>query len=410
MPDMSELMKYICAYIPRYAGFTGTFDGLPIVTKREYIDDYNSFVSTLRGRDRAMLVDALRSKEIPRSTEDPFGDDLIIEHTSGSSGVPFKMVKTKAERLKIAGLMWERRRAIDPQVRTSNYTPLINAPINRRFTPVLPGSDVAADEIWNRLEAANTRWLHTSPPMLLAFAEALGSIGQASRGTIRFAEYTGQRLEPDDRKTIERVLALLTVNQYALREVWAVGTAIGDDTLEPLEDNVCIEIVSDDGSPVPMDQSGRIVVTNLNLRLMPFVRYDTGDRGVLSMCGGRLSLTLDPYREHMMFHGISPKKAGPPIFKKILKELYGVIQSGDIKTIQIRQWDLATFEVIMDPVPNVDKIVSAIEANFNGLRLYNHLVHFVYRPISDTLMNHPFQAPAKLGIFTTKRFEDDRAT
>jgi hypothetical protein len=102
--------------------------------------------------------------------------------------------------------------------------------------------------------------------------------------------------------------------------------------------------------------------------------------------------------------------AGPPIFKKILKEVYGVIQSGDIKTIQIRQRDLATFEVVINPVTNVDEIVSSIEAKFNDLRLYNHFVHFVYRPISDTLMDNSFQAPAKLGIFTTKRFEDDRAT
>ena len=48
-----------------------------------------------------------------------------------------------------------------------------------------------------------------------------------------------------------------------------------------------VEILDDDGAPVPAGETGDIVVTNLCGPEFPFIRYRTGDRGALEpgVCG-----------------------------------------------------------------------------------------------------------------------------
>lgn len=59
-------------------------------------------------------------------------------------------------------------------------------------------------------------------------------------------------------------------------------------------ENVIVEIVDDAGEPVPAGKEGRILITNLHSYVMPFIRYDIGDLGVISdkacPCGRGLPL------------------------------------------------------------------------------------------------------------------------
>ena len=47
-------------------------------------------------------------------------------------------------------------------------------------------------------------------------------------------------------------------------------------------EDIVVEIVGGDGQVLPMGESGEIVVTHLATRDFPFVRYRTGDVGILS--------------------------------------------------------------------------------------------------------------------------------
>jgi phenylacetate-CoA ligase len=60
------------------------------------------------------------------------------------------------------------------------------------------------------------------------------------------------------------------------------------------DENIIIEIVDEDGSLVPNGTAGEIVVTHLESHDFPFLRYKTGDIGILSddtcSCGRGLSI------------------------------------------------------------------------------------------------------------------------
>src|SRR5204862_1000171 len=59
-------------------------------------------------------------------------------------------------------------------------------------------------------------------------------------------------------------------------------------------EDIIVEIVDPNGNPLPAGQSGEIVVTHLATKDFPFIRYRTGDIGVLGkeMCRCRRGLPV----------------------------------------------------------------------------------------------------------------------
>ena len=49
-----------------------------------------------------------------------------------------------------------------------------------------------------------------------------------------------------------------------------------------LAQNIYLEIVDDDGNPLPSGVTGRILITELHSVHVPFIRYSLGDKGALS--------------------------------------------------------------------------------------------------------------------------------
>ena len=47
--------------------------------------------------------------------------------------------------------------------------------------------------------------------------------------------------------------------------------------LHVFEDQIVVEVLDEDGRPVPDGEAGRLVITPLHLRTLPLIRYDTGD-------------------------------------------------------------------------------------------------------------------------------------
>ncbi len=69
---------------------------------------------------------------------------------------------------------------------------------------------------------------------------------------------------------------------YGLGEVGWAAVQCPQGKYHILERTCIMEIVDDDGKPVPPKESGRIVVTDLTQTDVPYIRYDTGDMGTLS--------------------------------------------------------------------------------------------------------------------------------
>lgn len=99
---------------------------------------------------------------------------------------------------------------------------------------------------------------------------------------IRAAMAAGEHLTSAERSYIERVLGAKLFTLYASREAGFLAYECEKHLLHIAEEWAHVEIVDERGRAVPPGQEGRIVVTAFDNRVMPFIRYDIGDRGVIS--------------------------------------------------------------------------------------------------------------------------------
>jgi phenylacetate-CoA ligase len=93
---------------------------------------------------------------------------------------------------------------------------------------------------------------------------------------------TGETLIPWQKKMIEKVLQAPVFDQYGLHDggVTAFECQQHDGKHIDMERSI-LEVTDDDGKQI-IGERGRILATNLHNHAFPFIRYDTGDLGMIS--------------------------------------------------------------------------------------------------------------------------------
>lgn len=99
----------------------------------------------------------------------------------------------------------------------------------------------------------------------------------------RYAISCAEQMTPALRAVVSEVLGCEVFNRYGMEEFGAIATECSaHDGLHVHSESFIVEIVDDHGAPMPDGNYGRIVITDVFNSQMPFIRYDTGDRGKIS--------------------------------------------------------------------------------------------------------------------------------
>ena len=124
---------------------------------------------------------------------------------------------------------------------------------------------------------------------------------------------------------------------YGSREVSAIATETNLSTgMSVLYDNVFVEVLDDAGNPVKRGEEGNVVVTTLNNKYMPLIRYKIGDRAIK---GDDLSFgTLNLERVVGRTLGVIYKKDGSKIDGQFFTTLF--FEKKGIKGFQLVQKSL----------------------------------------------------------------------
>jgi len=153
-------------------------------------------------------------------------------------------------------------------------------------TELLPAFEMS-DE---RVEAFIARIRQMRPKMLFGYPSAISHIaGYAEKKGLRLDDLgvkvvfvTSERLYDHQREVISRVFACPVANGYGGRDAGFIAHACPSGSMHITAEDIVVEIIDGEGNVLPRGQSGEIVVTHLATRDYPFVRYRTGDVGVLS--------------------------------------------------------------------------------------------------------------------------------
>ncbi len=99
---------------------------------------------------------------------------------------------------------------------------------------------------------------------------------------LRAVMIAGEELSENRRKEIEGTLGAPVYMYYAASELGRIAFECEHRRLHINEEWSYVEVVDDSGAPLPKGKEGRIVMTLFDNHVMPFIRYDSGDLGVMS--------------------------------------------------------------------------------------------------------------------------------
>ncbi len=164
------------------------------------------------------------------------------------------------------------------------------------------------------------------------------------RAGIKAAFVTGEVLFPHQRELIAETLNCPVANGYGGRDSGFVSHECPRGEMHIMADATIVEILDAQGQPVPEGETGEIVVTDLNSREVPFIRYATGDVGSLTsrkcVCGRALPL-LDKIQGRTTDFIVAPDGA----ILHALSVIYIIREIEGVEQFRIRQKTLTNFHL-----------------------------------------------------------------
>jgi phenylacetate-CoA ligase len=292
--------------------------------------------------------------------------------TSGTDGVPIKMLKTNRESLWWAAfylrdLEWS---GLDPRGRLASIRFMGSSP--QELPRLLAGvtfpywthfcqplletgpahvMDIRQDPrrqlSW--LREVDPDYLSSAPSNLEFLAGLLVESGQ-TLPKLRAIQSVGESLPPLSRQRIEAGFGVPVKNLYSATEAGYLASPcpLGHG-LHVHAENVLAEVLDSDNRPCLPGQTGRLVLTCLHGFQTPFVRYDILDDVTLAPspcpCGRGLPLwTQVEGRRHPLLHLPGGGR------KSVMSLLYGIRQVGGMHQFQFiqRRVDHAIVRIVPD--------------------------------------------------------------
>ena len=152
-------------------------------------------------------------------------------------------------------------------------------------TELLPAFDMSEanlDRFIERIKAKRPKMLFGYPSALAYIARHAERRNERVDGLgIKVAFVTSESLYDHQRRQIEKTFGCRVANGYGGRDAGFIAHECPEGSLHITAEDLIVELIDADGRVVPAGEPGEIVVTHLATRDFPFLRYRTGDVGVL---------------------------------------------------------------------------------------------------------------------------------
>ena len=153
-------------------------------------------------------------------------------------------------------------------------------------TELLPAFEMSEQKLQEFITAIQ----RFSPKMLFGYPSAFARIANFAKQKsidlinvgVKVVFVTSEYLYDEQRQLIEACFACKVANGYGGRDAGFIAHECPHGNMHITAEDIIVEIIDNAGNPLPVGKSGEIVVTHLATSAYPFIRYKTGDVGVLS--------------------------------------------------------------------------------------------------------------------------------
>ena len=223
--------------------------------------------------------------------------DLDRFNTGGSSGEPLIFYIGKKRVSHDVAAKWRATRwwgvdIGDPEIVVWGSPIELNVQDNIRIlrdqlfrTKLLPAfemSEQKLDSFLGQIRAMRPKMLFGYPSALSHIATHAEAKGQNMNDLgIQVAFVTSERLYDEQRLQINRTFGCPVANGYGSRDAGFIAHECPQGGMHITAEDIIVEIVNSNGKSLPPGESGEIIVTHLATEDFPFIRYRTGDIGIL---------------------------------------------------------------------------------------------------------------------------------
>jgi len=236
---------------------------------------------------------------INKLTSDSFNSkELYTGYTSGSSGHPFRYAKDKFSHAMTWALIKNRysNYGIDlnskqarfygiPLEKMEYYAEKTKDLLSNRFRfPVFDLSDEVLKSYTEIFKKTEFDYIYGYSNSILLFARYLNRNKINLKlicPSLKVCFCTSENCSADDKVEIEKAFGIPAVNEYGTSEVDLIAFEDVEGNWKLSLENVFVEILDDDGKQITEGGEGRIILTSLHNKAMPFIRYEIGDRAVI---------------------------------------------------------------------------------------------------------------------------------
>lgn len=256
---------------------TGNFEEeikkFPVVNKQLIKQDQKSFISYSAYGEEYQKI--FQDKKYIFDKKYIIGGQIIIaEYTSGTTGSPFIVLKTKSERLKLGMNLWKLRNQ-HTKVDTDEMFDFIHS-ASFRNVKFDPHKNRRLQEL-EFLSKSKYTWWHITSRLLEEY-KSLVVEHNIKFSNLRVIENNGSYISPEEKIEYEKIFNCKIVDNYGSREVWTIAYSCPQGNLHVNSENVYFELLDENGNEIKEDNvPGYVTLTSIKLSLMPFVRYQIGD-------------------------------------------------------------------------------------------------------------------------------------
>ncbi len=298
LSKLCQLLKHIQTHVPYY---------------RKLFEEIG-----FKAEDMRSITDLARipflDKSIIRANTEALKSEIALDlasfNTGGSSGEPLIFYIGKKRVSHDVAAKWRATRwwgvdIGDPEIVVWGSPIELDVQDNIRIlrdrlfrTKLLPAFEMSEQKLDGFLEEICTM----RPKMLFGYPSALSHIARHADAKgkdmgnldIRVAFVTSEQLYDEQRSQINRTFDCPIANGYGGRDAGFIAHECPKGGMHITAEDIIVEIVDSQGKSLPCGMAGEIVITHLATKDFPFIRYRTGDIGVLDTkvcsCGRGLPL------------------------------------------------------------------------------------------------------------------------
>ena len=385
VPRLHELLSFSMTTIPHYRNYTGQAD--------DYTRCYDTWLSLPLLQKQMIQEDNMRFLPSAKILEDP---DIHAQHTSGSSGVPLNIYRSRREQLYLTKKLWQLRKRFHPGILKWRLLSLYRTVESKHIQALVLGnpeyldlSEQSLAQYTNEIRAFSPDWL-VGPPTAAARLAHFYTDTNQTIPSLKVAELWGEMLFPEQRELIEQALGCKVINHYGCREFDILSFECPHGRLHAWEDDLLFEVLVD-GRPAQAGETGQLVVTSLTNMVMPLIRYETGDlveyRPLETPCPcGNLHAELIPVGGRVANLVITSNQLLTSVIFDTAFARYGRKHQHSIRYFQVRQSKRDQFDVLL--VKGKQFIPEHLDTLRKELDRFLYDVHFEYQFV-DKIPNQP---------------------